>query len=219
MSTSLFVLGDSISIHYGPWLRRYLGHAFEYNRKGGPEVGEDHGPAPDPANGRDSVHVLSYLEDLQSSGFSTDILLVNCGLHDIRHEPSMRQCQTNLPDYHSNLSQIVAIGRQISRQTVWVRTTPIRADTETRFMRDVDIYNAAADEIMGEHSIPIIDLHGLTLSLGMEAFNDDHVHFVLDFRRLQGAFIAGWLQQFALSRKVGAVSPVRKEQLITVGSL
>lgn len=31
----LFVIGDSISIHYGPHLQRLLGATFDYDRKGG----------------------------------------------------------------------------------------------------------------------------------------------------------------------------------------
>ncbi|MEM7108775.1 MAG: hypothetical protein AAF519_11155, partial [Bacteroidota bacterium] len=60
----IFVIGDSISIHYGPYLAQYLGTDFQYARKG------DNGEAfknldiPVGANGGDSRMVLDYLREL-----------------------------------------------------------------------------------------------------------------------------------------------------------
>ena len=72
----LFVVGDSISIAYGPSLRAFVAGTFLYDRK------RDRGEAirdldkPVGANGGDSRLELAYLKELSSDKtFSTDVLL------------------------------------------------------------------------------------------------------------------------------------------------
>ena len=84
----LFVIGDSISIFYGPYLKKYVEGKFDYDRK------RDKGEAmknldnPVGANGGDSRMVLSYLKELSADpSFKADVLLLNCGLHDVKTDP------------------------------------------------------------------------------------------------------------------------------------
>ena len=65
-----------------------------------------------------------------------------------------------------------------------------------RFAADAVAYNAAADAIMKAAGVPLIDLYSFTLKFGKEAYCD-HVHFNDDVRRLQAAFIAGWLSRWS----------------------
>jgi hypothetical protein len=83
---------------------------------------------------------------------------------------------------------------------IWVRTTPVDDERHAarnkkffRFAADVADYNAAADRLMKEYQVPVIDLHGFTLSLGITPLFRDHVHFPDEIQRLQGAHIAGHL--------------------------
>ena len=58
----VFVIGDSISLGYGPYLERYLAPFFRYARKNGAEnVMRTLGIAPGSANGGDSSQVLKYV--------------------------------------------------------------------------------------------------------------------------------------------------------------
>ena len=71
---------------------------------------------------------------------------------------------------------------------VWVRTTPCDEAVHNkptssfhRFAADGNAYNAAADTIMADAGIPMIDLHTFTVNLGDDLYCD-HVHFPVPIR-------------------------------------
>ena len=196
----VFVIGDSISQHYGPHLQEMLSPMLDYARKTGEEP-QLTGTSLEPnANGGDSAAVLAYLEAMiRGGGFGPDVLLINCGLHDIKTDPQTGARQVLLEQYRSNLKRIVELAQAAARKLIWVRTTPVDDERHNsistafyRYAADVDACNAAADEIMSAAGVPAIDLHAFTVSLGDEVFCD-HVHFTEPVRRLQAAFIAGYL--------------------------
>lgn len=198
---SLYVIGDSISIHYGPHLEKYLGGVMRYSRKEGNEealLNLDH---PVGANGGDSSMCLAFLQAKQrAGGIDADMLLLNCGLHDIKTDPSTGKKQVPINVYRKNLYSIIDVLAGNAMPTlVWIRTTPCDEKVHNkpgmefhRFSADCDAYNAAADAIMWEHNIPVIDLHTFTKNLGADVYCD-HVHFHEHVREKQAAFIAGWL--------------------------
>lgn len=196
----VFVVGDSISMHYGPFLQQYLQGMFTYNRKGGIESTLQDLEIPADANGGDSTTVLLYLQCLaRARGFKADVLLLNCGLHDIKTDPATGAKQVPLPRYRQNLEQLIPVARSLKCELVWMRTTPadervhnVRSTGFHRFAQDVHDYNAAADAVMTAAKVPIVDLHTFTVNLGPELFCD-HVHFVEPVREKQAAFLAGWL--------------------------
>ena len=199
---ALFVLGDSISMQYGPFLERYLGKRFSYARKTGQEGNLDDARG---ANGGDSSMVLSYLQALRNAGgLNADVLLLNCGLHDIKVDRATLQRQVLLEDYCSNLRQILSIVEVMNLKVIWVRTTPVvdavhnQKSTFDRYASDVEKYNAAADVIMTSEGIQSIDLFSFTQSVGDDVYCD-HVHFRDEYRRSQAAYIAGWLENWAES--------------------
>ena len=197
----VYVIGDSISIHYGPYLERYLKGFMRYTRKEGVEQSLQNLDTPMGANGGDSSNVLAFLEyKIQSGGIDADALLVNCGLHDIKTDPGTGRKQVPLEDYRKNLLEIVTLVKKSGVRLIWIRTTPceerihnVRNSQFRRFAKDSDEYNRAADEIMREAGIPEIDLYGFTRNLGGDEIFCDHVHFTEDVRQKQAAFIAGWL--------------------------
>ena len=152
----LFVLGDSISIKYGPYLEQYLAGRYHYDRKRGTEpalVGLD--PVHDD-NGRDSTHVLAFLRAMQRhGGIEADVLLFNCGLHDIKTNPATGEKQVSPDLYETNLSAIIQVVREMGLKIIWVRTTPVDDGVHNRlsseFHRhavDCETYNAIADDMM-----------------------------------------------------------------------
>ncbi|WP_317964671.1 hypothetical protein [Paenibacillus sp. CCS19] len=52
-----------------------------------------------------------------------DLLLLNCGLHDIKSDPATESKQVPIQQYRDNLAQIVAISREMSTELISVRTT------------------------------------------------------------------------------------------------
>ncbi len=189
---SIFIIGDSISIQYGPYLRDYLDGFMHYDRLAG-----DPGNLDDPegANAGDSRRVLHLLDQL--SDIDADWLLLNCGLHDLRTDPDTGAKQVPLDEYRRNLRAIIDRVDGMRPRLVWLRTTPVdeaihnaRQRGFQRFAADVDAYNAAADDVM--QGVPTIDLYTITANLGPDLYLD-HVHFQDAVRRQQAAFIAGWL--------------------------
>lgn len=197
---NLYVVGDSISMQYGPYLERYLADTFSYARKTGEEAALLKHNLPREANGGDSSSVLAFLQAMcAESALTCDVLLVNCGLHDIKTDPQTGTKQVPLAQYEANLRALVALVALLPMRLVWVRTTPcdervhnVRSTTFHRFAADCAAYNAAADEVMAAANVPSINLFGFTHALGPDLYCD-HVHFHEQIRQLQAAFIAGWL--------------------------
>jgi len=196
----LFVIGDSISIYYGPHLERILQGKFAYSRKLGDEALQNL-DIPVGANGGDSSMVLDFLRIVaRSADFRPDILMVNCGMHDIKTDPHTGAKQIPLDQYRENLRQIVALAGEIGTRMVWVRTTTLEEERHNaiqyrwflRYSADVDAYNAVADEVMRETGVSVIDLHNFTRNLGGELYID-HAHFTDRVSECQAAFIAGTL--------------------------
>lgn len=194
---TVFVIGDSISIHYGPYLRTML--AGRYDRKQGERQALIDLDKPAGGNGGDSSRVLNYLSQEREKGVAYDILLINCGLHDIKTNPGTEAKQIPIEDYRENLRRIAALARQMANDVVWIRTTDAVEEIHNtpnvpfrRFHADVVRYNEAADHIFGDAGIPILDLYGFSRTFGNAAFCD-HVHNTEEVRRQQAAFIAGFL--------------------------
>ena len=204
----LFVIGDSISIQYGPYLEKQVAGTFIYDRKqdaaGAPKA-TGNLDVPTGANGGDSDMVLAYLRHRRAHDpIRADILLLNCGLHDIKIPTATGVIQVPLERYRANLLGIIGEARAMHLRLVWVRTTPVfdeihnpRSRAFHRFARDVDSYNAAADTIMAAADIPVIDLHGFSLKFLPTGFID-HVHYREEIREKQAAFIFDELRRLPL---------------------
>jgi lysophospholipase L1-like esterase len=199
----LYVIGDSISMHYGPYLERDLRGVFVYARKEGEEEATLNLDRPQGANGGDSSMVLEFRQaKLHSGGLACDLLLINCGLHDIKRDPQTRAVQVRIEAYRANLERIVGLVRGAGLAMAWVRTTPcdeavhnVRNTQFHRFAADGIAYNAVADEVMAAAGVPSIDLYTFTANLGPDLYID-HVHFHDPIRQQQAAYIAGWLERW-----------------------
>jgi hypothetical protein len=208
MLPRLFVLGDSISIQYGPHLRKMLHAKFEYDRKGGSEAtlaDPIHASGP---NGGDSSNVLAYLQQRQSqSPIQADYIAFNCGLHDIKCDLATGAHQVPIEQYRLNLTLCLDHIMATAAEPIWIRTTPVDDQmhnscglTFNRYEADVERYNAVADEVMSASGVGSIDLHGFTRSLEGDLFCD-HVHYAEPVRKLQAAHIAGWVIAFHAARR------------------
>ena len=189
----LYVIGDSVSMQYGPYLERFLNGTLLYDRKGKGKVPGDL-DYESAVNGGDSRNVLEYLQAVQPE---YDVLLLNCGLHDIKTTTAGRQVTEG--DYRRNLERIVRWNRERNRNVVWVNSTPVNDERHnarnTRFRRynaDLLLYNRIAAKVMRAAGIPIIDLYTFTTEMGENLYRD-HVHFTDPVAKLQAAFIAGHL--------------------------
>ncbi len=190
---TIHIIGDSISIQYGPYLAKFIAVCCQYSRKEGVIGNLD---LPDGANGGDSSMVLAHLHQCITERLHWDFLAINCGLHDIKRFDG--KCQINLMEYEHNLGQIFNLSRELCNQIIWIRTTPVmneihnsRMSEFERYNQDVEKYNAVADKIALSNGAWIIDLNAFCHSLGGPEIYQDHVHFTTGIQKLQGAFIAG----------------------------
>jgi lysophospholipase L1-like esterase len=199
----IFVIGDSISMHYGPYLKQYLNGIAEYDRKEGDEEAMLNLDIPQGANGGDSSMVLTYLKAKnKAGGIDADFLLLNCGLHDIKTDIETGEKQITIENYKENMLAILEFVSSMKQKLVWIRTTPCDEVIHNkpdkpfhRFAADCSAYNQVSDEIMAKAGIPSIDLYTFTSNLGKGSdLYCDHVHFPDHIREKQAAFIAGWVQ-------------------------
>lgn len=201
----LFVLGDSISLHYGPYLKQYLDGVVVYasrHEEGAEEEAFRNLDIPTGSNCGDSGMMLTLIRKLCAGGWKTDLLLLNCGLHDIKTTPETGVKQIPPENYRQNMRDIFTLLHGCAFPAIWVRTTPvvdrIHHERNKEFLRygaDVLEYNAIADELAHGAGLQVADLFGFTENLiphfGSEGRFCDHVHFAEPVRALQAAFLAG----------------------------
>ncbi|MDA3959966.1 MAG: GDSL-type esterase/lipase family protein [Planctomycetota bacterium] len=195
--TSIHIVGDSISIQYGPYLERYCAGVLDYTRKEGRYASLD---VPEGANAGDSSKLRSYLSDCCELAQRWDVLVINCGLHDIKTDPACGTRQVDEADYEKNLNAILALAARLAKRTIWVRTTPVvdaihneRSKDFHRYAADQQHYNAIADAVMAAAQVTVLDLETFTRRCGGDEIFRDHVHFIDSVRELQGAWLAGAL--------------------------
>lgn len=217
---SVLVVGDSISNHWMESLPAALGSAASCT--GGSDWSGTDWSKGD-GTGCDSTQALAYVvATLRDDSATPDILLLNCGLHDIKRSVVDGRYQVGPERYRENLDAIVAHIRSVSTTLVWVSTTPVVTgpDGTTRtapstayanasFERTnetVDWYNKIAASLMRQHDVPILPLHDFSA----EAFADiaqggtyDSVHFTPICRRQQAAYVASWLSENGFVRGLG----------------
>jgi lysophospholipase L1-like esterase len=195
----VFLIGDSISIYYTPYLQSDLADVVLFSRKGRSQIESVDEEVEDPqANGGDSRAVLNYLRmRFNDDRFHPDIVLVNCGLHDIKRNPKTNVIQIDSSEYRKNLIAIFALLHLHKARVIWISSTPVDDARHNllskqfyRYNADVERYNRIAREICATRHIPIIDLYEFTAHLGKDHYID-HVHFDTSTRELQAAFIAG----------------------------
>lgn len=199
----LFLIGDSISIQYGPFLEKYLEGKVQFERKVDDGSAEKNLDIPTGANGGDSRMVLEYLRTkVQDQKFTPDYLLVNCGLHDIKRNPKSNQIQIPEDEYRKNLEAIFQLLKDKKIQVVWIKTTPVvdsihnaKQNWFRRYATDLVVYNQIADEVCAKENIPVIDLYDFTQKQGNGEFAD-HVHYKEKTRALQAAYITGFLGNY-----------------------
>lgn len=201
----LFVLGDSISLDYGPYLAEALADAWRYACKGDLALARQDLDVPQGANGGDSGMALRYVQEAVAQGrFAPDVLLLNAGLHDIKCDPYSGALQVSLDAYAQHLRAICALQAAQSWAMIWLRTTHVHDEQHNarpgirfhRHQRHVEAYNACADAIMQEAGVPVWDLNVVTQGMGVERFRD-HVHFIPAVAQAQGAWLAQQLRNYS----------------------
>lgn len=196
---SIFLIGDSISLYYHKYLKELLKNKANYSRKGNEEeinIELNNPNNPFGANGGDSNQVIDYMKQIIKDNKKYDLIMVNCGLHDIRVDRETLKNQIDKSQYKKNIQNIVKLGLEIAPKIIWINTTPVddkihnsRKEGCLRYNKDVQEYNNIAYEIMRENNIYIIDLYNFTKNIKITNKYKDHVHFNDEISKKQAEFI------------------------------
>ena len=200
----IFIIGDSISMHYHEDIKKFLKGYADVSRKGEGEAEGDL-DACSRINGGDSRCVLEYLKLCPE--LKPDIFLINCGLHDIKYYKEAGHLQIKKEEYYNNLKKIVEEIKSRGSEMMWIMSTPVDEEIHKKYCdaffrtsEDIIAYNEIAKRVMQAEHISIVDLHDFTDKLGADVFCD-HVHFQPEVRKLHAAFIAGHvIAQFGLKQ-------------------
>ena len=193
----ILVIGDSISILYGSYLKEYIEDKYEYRVKGNLTDAIVNLDNPNGANAGNSKMVLDYLKHFYDTelSYNDDIILLNCGLHDIKTDPTTNAKAISLNEYKSNLDSIYQIIKHLNKKLIWINTTPVNDSIHNsipvgfyRYNDDVVKYNSAADSIFNSYKIPIVDLYSFSKSFPSNSYSD-HVHFKSAYSKLQAKYI------------------------------
>ncbi len=204
--TKLFTLGDSIALGYRKALIASLGADYEVSTKAGEEEAAKNLNYPVGTNCGDSRMLLSYLRDEKLNGrLNYDIIIFNCGLHDIKYNWETEKIQIEPDEYEQNLRRICAVLKSACSRVYFVNSTPVYNDIHNstqniiinqniiRRAADLENYNKIAQRVMSENGVGIIDLYSFTLNLGKKAVCD-HVHYSPEYAQMQGEFIADYIK-------------------------
>ncbi len=183
----ILIIGDSISIGYTPPVADALAGEAEVVHN--------------PGNGGDSANVLANLPDYLDAAGGAGVVLLNCGLHDIKREFGSDRRQVPLKDYRMNLAEIVSQIKYRTLPLLWATTTPViharhhATKGFDRFEKDVEAYNAAAAEIAAAAEVPVCDLNAAVEAAGREScIGDDGVHMTDEGNRVLAAKVVQCLR-------------------------
>jgi lysophospholipase L1-like esterase len=196
----LFLVGDSIALQYSPYLTKDLAHEYQVERKKNDSLANKNLDIPAGSNTGDSRRALEFFTSKENDpAFAPDLVLLNCGLHDIKRNAADSSLSVSPEEYRSNLERIYKIIHAKGIRLVWINSTPIddkrhNAKTKSfkRYDADVVKYNAIAEALFARYKVPVIDLYTFTRNLGPNAYID-HAHYNEATREKQAGFITDFL--------------------------
>jgi hypothetical protein len=204
-SPSVFVIGSSATLLFGPYLAQMLQGFYTYSRKG--EESDQVKAAfqdldtPAGASAGDSSAVVDYLDTLDKTDFHPDCVLMAVGMHDLKRDAETHEPQVAMDAYRKNVESIVEWFSRKQIELIWIQNGPLdekqhneRVKSFHRFEADLEAYNLAVEPFLKQNKVTILDLPGYINNLGpLSDLVKDHTHFKDEIVKLQAAFIAGYL--------------------------
>lgn len=165
----ILIIGDSISIGYTREVRRRLAGRANVHRP--------------PDNCGPTIFGLEQLDGWLGSG-RWDVIYFNFGLHDLKFMDAngtyIVPGPTDRPlaspaEYAGNLRQLVARLKPTGARLVFANTTPVPDGTVGRVAGSEQAYNTAAEQVMREAGVPVVDLHAFVVARpGLQLPNNVH---------------------------------------------
>lgn len=153
-------------------------------------------------SGESTRELMRYISSSHLSDEESGIVLLNCGLHDIKRNRETKEINVDEKTYEMNLEKAILRFRKEGMQVIWVSTTPVidelhntRITEFYRFNEDVIKYNTIACNVMNRKEVPIIDLYEYVYQILDDKIFRDHVHFQNDVCEKQAAYIMKHINQ------------------------
>jgi lysophospholipase L1-like esterase len=180
------LIGDSIRLNAQPFARRFLAPA---HRIAAPLVNCE------------SSHTVSANIRNWLAGADADVVHINCGLHDIRHNPGCERPVSSPDEYVNNLRAIFGYLATTGARIIWATSTPInegahnRTKISRRYESDLLRYNRLSADLARDAGFEVNDMFEKLSSTNFQALLlPDGVHFTPSGNELIGKFIAESVQ-------------------------
>jgi lysophospholipase L1-like esterase len=189
---SILIIGDSISIGYTPFVKKYFAD----------KVNITHNPGNAQHTGTGLEKIDAWLGDGK-----WDIIQFNWGLWDLcyRHPDSKVQGNRDkvngkitytVDEYAANLDSLVsALQRKTDAKLVFVTTTYVPEHEAGRFTDDAVKYNDAAKAVMKKHAVLVNDLYEPSISIHKKfGKGPDDVHYTTEGYEKLSNLVADFLK-------------------------
>jgi lysophospholipase L1-like esterase len=165
---SALILGDSISLGYTPFVQ-LSGYEFEHAKA---NDGDDE-------NSLNSAYGLNRLSDWLAQKPHWDLITFNFGIHDMKLVDG--QANETLSNYKANLRTIATRLLLATPNVVFIKTVVLPKNAPGYNTDEVALeYAQAAEDVMNELNIPMIDLHTKSAEIIHERIDaelENNVHF------------------------------------------
>jgi len=185
-SMRVHLIGDSIRLNAQPFARRFLAPAYCVAA---------------PLVNCESSHTVAANIGNWLEGTDPDIVHINCGLHDIRHDPGCDRPVSSLGVYLANLRAIFGYLATTGARIIWATSTPInegahnRNKISRRYESDLLRYNRLSADLARDAGFEVNDMFEKLSSTNFQALLlPDGVHFTPSGNELIGKFIAESVQ-------------------------
>jgi len=188
----VLIIGDSISMGYGPVVKRLLEGKATVSR---------------PNENCESTQkgIVKLEEWLGNKKYK--VIYFNFGLHDLKHvdavtkEPSAKAQDpllTDLPAYAANLTVIASKLKATGAKVIFATTTPVPEHPGTPLREPFmpEKYNNVAKEVMAKEGIEVDDLYNLALPQIKQIQIPDNVHYTPEGYELLGKHIAAVISKY-----------------------
>ncbi|WP_165008836.1 SGNH/GDSL hydrolase family protein [Neisseria yangbaofengii] len=155
-------------------------------------------------NCRSSHDVLQHIEQWTQGAQAGDIIHLNCGLHDIRYNAGSTKPLSDIQTYQTNLRKIFSRLQQTGAQIIWASSTPFLQSVHNvtkssrRYLKDIQAYNQAAQNLAHEFVFPINDLYALMFVQDLTALTIcDGLHFNESGNEMLGNTVAELIRKIS----------------------
>lgn len=194
----LLVIGDSISMNYGPSAKEALNGVVNYHRNEGNCYSSNYG----------TQYADYWLGNYTQKGFQWDVIHFNHGLHDLKQNGPDGPYATSLETYKANLRTEINILKKTAAKLIFCTTTPVPNSNGGRYGRQKGAevaFNKAAMEVMKEY--PEIQINNLCKIVMESAVFDEcrkgwDVHYYkVEEQKILGQAVANAVKKALESQK------------------